>query len=447
MEKLEQRRAVIMAEVEKEVTTFLTKVAEGAVQGVALEMEARAVGLRCGARMVEQGVQMNGKGAQGRKLACQCAEPGMGFVRYERVRVTSVCGEIEVVTAYYHCSGCGQSRWPVLEAVGWAGSELTEGARRLVAHAGAIIGGFGQSGEILHRLSGWRVSDSTLRRVTEAMGVEMEQQQKEELKQAWHAPETVPVKRAVPVLHVAVDGTTVRTERGPKREVKSGVVYETKKSPRGEPRAVRPSYVSTFDHAHDFGHEVWLEAVRRGARTADVVVTLGDGSVWIWNLYAENFPGFRRVEILDFFHVSEYIAQVAQARWGEGTPHAQRWYRKQRTILLQEHGAVRLWRTLKRLKAPNPTAREAMARTLHYVESNLSRMNYYEYRQRGSHIGSGLAEAACKHLVGARLKQSGMTNWRVRGAEAVLRVRVVMENGTFDRYADTLLAQRFKKAA
>lgn len=447
MEKLEQLRAVIMAEVEKEVTTFLTKVADGEVKGVALEMEARAVGLRCGARVLEQGLQMKGKGAQGRKLECQCAEPGMGFVRYERVRVTSVCGEIEVVTAYYHCSGCGQSRWPVVEAVGWSKGELTEGARRLVAQAGAIIGGFGQSGELLQRLSGLRVSDSTIRRVTEAMGAELEQQQKAELAQAWQAPETVPVKRAVSVLHVAVDGTTVRTERGPKREVKSGVVYETKKSARGEPRAVRPSYVSTFDPAPDFGHEVWLEALRRGAHTADVVVTLGDGSVWIWNLYAENFPGLRRVEILDFFHVSEKVAEVAAARWGEGTPEAQRWYRTQRDILLQPNGARRLWRTLQRLKAPTPTAREVIARTIHYVESNLCRMNYYEYRQRGYHIGSGLAEAACKHLVGARLKQSGMTNWRVRGAEAVLRVRVVIENGTFDRYADTLLAQRFKKAA
>lgn len=60
-------------------------------------------------------------------------------------------------------------------------------------------------------------------------------------------------------------------------------------------------------------------------------------------------------------------------------------------------------------------------------------MNSYEYRNRGYHIGSGMAEAACTHRVGAGFKQSGMTNWTTTAAEVVLGVRVVIENGAFDR--------------
>jgi hypothetical protein len=44
-----------------------------------------------------------------------------------------------------------------------------------------------------------------------------------------------------------------------------------------------------------------------------------------------------------------------------------------------------------------------------------------------------LAEAVCKHVVWTRFKQSGMTNWTIAGAEAVLRVRVAIKNGTFER--------------
>jgi putative transposase len=97
--------------------------------------------------------------------------------------------------------------------------------------------------------------------------------------------------------------------------------------------------------------------------------------------------------------------------------------------------------------ATDPPARAVISATITYFENNLTCMNYYEYRKQGYHIGSGLAEAACKHVVGARFKQSGMTNWTTTGAEAVLRVRVAIKNDTFERLCDELARQRFQKAA
>jgi hypothetical protein len=316
----------------------------------------------------------------------------------------------------------------------------------MVAEAGALIGGFEQSGEVLYRLSGLRVSDSTLRRVTEQMGQGLREQQKKAVAHAWENHEPVPAAKTVQCLHVAVDGTTVCTEKGAWREVNSGVIYETKARAGEEPRAVRPSYVSTFDPAREFGHEVWLEAARRGASQAQHVVTLGDGSVWIWNLYAENFP-FNRVEVLDYFHASEHLAEVARACWGDRTPEAHRWHAKQAKTLLKKNGAARVLQVMKELTVTDLAARDVISANITYVENNLPRMNYYEYRKQGYQIGSGLAEAACKHVVGARFKQSGMTNWTTTGAEAVLRVRVAIKNGTFDRDCDELVSQRFQKAA
>ena len=46
--------------------------------------------------------------------------------------------------------------------------------------------------------------------------------------------------------------------------------------------------------------------------------------------------------------------------------------------------------------------------------------HYDQYKAKGYHIGIGTAESACKHLVGQRLKQSGMT-WSLAGAEGILQ--------------------------
>ncbi|MBI5085803.1 MAG: hypothetical protein HZB13_14540, partial [Acidobacteria bacterium] len=48
-------------------------------------------------------------------------------------------------------------------------------------------------------------------------------------------------------------------------------------------------------------------------------------------------------------------------------------------------------------------------------------------------VGSGVIEAACKTVVGSRLKQSGMF-WTVRGANAILALRCCHLNGGFEDY-------------
>ena len=53
------------------------------------------------------------------------------------------------------------------------------------------------------------------------------------------------------------------------------------------------------------------EALRRGLDRAKKVVYLGDGAAWIWENCRLTFPG--AVEILDFYHASEHVGQLATA--------------------------------------------------------------------------------------------------------------------------------------
>ena len=68
-----------------------------------------------------------------------------------------------------------------------------------------------------------------------------------------------------------------------------------------------------------------------------------------------------------------------------------------------------------------------------YVEPNVARMDYPSYRSAGLHVGSGPIESACKQLVTARLKQSGM-RWTVAGAEQTLALRCCWLNGDWDAF-------------
>ena len=60
--------------------------------------------------------------------------------------------------------------------------------------------------------------------------------------------------------------------------------------------------------------------------------------------------------------------------------------------------------------------------TARYFRNNAERMRYGSFAKKGYHIGSGVAEAACKHVVGQRVDQAGM-HWCPATAEAILCLR------------------------
>ncbi len=68
---------------------------------------------------------------------------------------------------------------------------------------------------------------------------------------------------------------------------------------------------------------------------------------------------------------------------------------------------------------------ETIGKGLRYLTRNRSRMNYAGYRRQNLPIGSGVVEAACKTVVGQRLKRSGM-RWSIDGGQSILNLRVLV---------------------
>ena len=58
-------------------------------------------------------------------------------------------------------------------------------------------------------------------------------------------------------------------------------------------------------------------------------------------------------------------------------------------------------------------------------------MRYPVFRAQGMHLGSGIAEAACKTIVSTRAKRSGM-RWTPEGIDALLPLRTSVLNGAYD---------------
>jgi len=68
-----------------------------------------------------------------------------------------------------------------------------------------------------------------------------------------------------------------------------------------------------------------------------------------------------------------------------------------------------------------------------YFTTNAERMRYPTFRAQGMHVGSGIAEAACKTVVATRLKRSGM-RWTPDGLDALLPLRTSVLNHTYDAF-------------
>jgi hypothetical protein len=75
------------------------------------------------------------------------------------------------------------------------------------------------------------------------------------------------------------------------------------------------------------------------------------------------------------------------------------------------------------------------------VRNNVHRMDYPYYRSRGWLIGSGHIEAACKTVVGQRLKGSGM-RWGEAGADTVCCLRALFksERDQWEAFWETRIA-------
>ena len=152
-------------------------------------------------------------------------------------------------------------------------------------------------------------------------------------------------------------------------------------------------------------------------------------------MFEEWFPN--AVRIVDFFHAAEYLRASSRGRHPRDDEAAKRWAEKQCRRLK----AGRPDDVLAALRAPGAGGEERR-KAIRCLSDRRGQMRYDAYLACGLPIGSGRGEAACKTVVGRRMKCTGM-RWSVAGANPVLWVRCTRLSGWFDDYWD----DRLRRAA
>lgn len=164
---------------------------------------------------------------------------------------------------------------------------------------------------------------------------------------------------------------------------------------------------------------------------------LCDGKPAIWRAadQMEVYDDFTR--ILDFFHAAEHLSKAAEAIFGKQVSKATDWYEKYREQMRDEAGgveaAIRSMRYHSHKLRRNSERFATVRRVIRYFLKNTAKMQYCDFKARGLPIGSGPVEAACKTVVGARLKRSGM-RWSRPGGQHVLNLRVHQLSGRWDTF-------------
>lgn len=375
-------------------------------------------------------------------------------------RYVSIFGEVIVRRPYFYRRGC--IALPLDAAL-----SLPEGGYsdlvRETAEALAVSLSYGQTAALMERFFGLSLSTRSLAQMVkeDAQAVNDYYQH-----QAPAAPETeaeILVAQAdgkgVPMVSAAA--SAVRLGKGQKRTKKKEAVvtglYTT--APRlRTPEAVLASFFAAEQQprqptARPLGKQLWatlegklvaFERLRRQAQRRDgphVVtrVALCDGCEALQRHFREHLARFTLV--LDFVHVSEYLWKAANALYGEPDPERLDWVKQQAHLLLSGQRKVLVDLLTRQAEALCSTKAKVLRQVAAYYERNADYMHYDVYLARGWPIASGVIEGACRHLVKDRCEGSGM-RWTPSGAEQVLALRSIYENGVWEAYHGQRRQQR-----
>jgi hypothetical protein len=229
-------------------------------------------------------------------------------------------------------------------------------------------------------------------------------------------------------LGVSLDGGKMHIRGEGWKEIKAGAVFDVVATPDKDPQTgewvdrvhgVNMTYRAVLGTATEFAAALWALAVGRQVPQAADVTVIADGADWIWNLVADLFPD--SVQIVDWYHATEYLARAAEALFPADVEAARRWQAERRNDLFL--GQIH--------KITEPLERAGLTTQADYFHKHFRRMQYHEFHEQDRPLGSGTIESAIKRFK-HRLAGPGM-RWSRPAAERMLVLRAAVLSGTFDQ--------------
>jgi hypothetical protein len=472
METNDMLKAALLQAAEQEILKLvdhLRSLPEGDLK--VLEQSVLASSLAIGNRMLS-GI-MNHAGQQTISTARREGECGhqQRLVGKRPKQLLTLLGKVSVHRAYYQCFiaegeedvGCSHGQAPFDEIWGIKDGRTSPGVQKLLGKLVARMT-LSEAVETFTHLLPLPMSERQALNLIQPVGEAIKEQEECNVQalfeQANHKETQVSEQSPVPSipirrLYIETDGVMARMRRGSVpmeeaetkrkgdvyREIKVGAVFEG--VPGRERSELVPGvfldepgpikYVARRLSAEEFGPFLYALAHQCGLDRALEVVVLGDGAHWIRRLVEHHFPN--AIHIVDLYHAKEHVWNIANAVYGHGTKPGAAFAKEANDLL--SHGKVEqlveLIEKLPPLPAETGSARSVPETEADYFRSNAERMRYSSFRAKGMHIGSGIAEAACKTVVSTRTKRSGM-RWTPDGLDALLALRTTVLNQSYDPF-------------
>ena len=226
-----------------------------------------------------------------------------------------------------------------------------------------------------------------------------------------------PLDEAITTIVVSLDGAYVLMREDGYREAMVGNIslYDV---------TGKRQHTVYIGEAPEYGKGTFFQRLEKEIATVKkhypdaLYLGIADGAKNNWSFLEQHTSR----ELLDFFHVTEYLANVTYAAYPGKTDKPKRtiWLDERCKQLKREPGAVEtLISEMEKLAQKNSltkTVKENLLAALTYIKNHNQMMDYAMHTEKNLPIGSGVTEAACKTLVKQRLCGSGM-RWKDQRAE------------------------------
>jgi hypothetical protein len=343
----------------------------------------------------------------------------------------------------------GETIDPLARRIGLVAGSTTLAASRIISRE-SVSATEAEAAAAIAEHGGLKPSSSHVGRVMKALGEGFEAK-REEVEEAIRMQELVqqqlPARGEVALIAWSLDGIMVRMKDAPNTPG-ANKEDETPKGHREAASATVALYNAEGTRLHTIGlarmpesKKVTLHA-QLEAELGNVVdcypeatlVVVADAAKENWRIIdaIERRLGIRSDRVLDYFHAKDHLVTGLKLS-GASKAMVDAW----KDVLLNEpDGAEQCLTELVRRRQfamfdRNIERAKKADAEITYFNNNAHMMSYEAMKARNLPIGSGIQEAACKSLIAARCKRSGMS-WLRLGGQAVLTFRSLDKSGRFD---------------
>ena len=371
---------------------------------------------------------------------CECPLCNRGIkAKSEKVRreIDTVVGPVTLYRSYFYCKRCSFGFYPLDDALGLSNRKAQLDIQELEAWLAAEMP-YETASEALERCAGIQLSNHHAHDVVNEIAGDIQLldvcPDKTEVHRKIDALSEGRFRR--PVLMIGIDGAHAPTRPEPSpRKGKRG---------KGEWKEVKGFRMYLLDDKEivhliswhqiasdkELGNDL-LQIKQTGLIPEDKVriCAIGDGAPWIWNRIKEVYPDAKKV--LDYYHCSEYLHDLANTQYGKNSQKAREWVEATLSRLFMNN-ADQIISGIKRMKPRSDEAKDQIDKTVRYLDERKDMINYGSLKRGGFHIGSGVIESSNKFISNVRLKRSGAW-WYPTNANNILKLRCAKYNKTFDR--------------